>query len=224
MSIRLGAIVVIPVVFAAGALALYDVERAPDATAATASPLQAISAPLETEGDELPSDDNEGLPPNHPPIGTATSPLGASAPAMSEDPAIAWKMPKGWQEAPSPNTMRLTTYRTPGGAEVSVSRAGGATQENIERWIAQFVHIGREARAEKVVRGLHVVTVDVTGTFLGGGMSSGAPAAARSEWAMVGAIVESPGLPYFFKMTGPAAAVRAARPALDRLVDSIAPL
>jgi hypothetical protein len=40
---------------------------------------------------------------------------------------------------------------------------------------------------------------------------------------MVGAIVETPSLPYFFKMTGPAAAIRAARPAFDRLVDGVAP-
>jgi hypothetical protein len=41
---------------------------------------------------------------------------------------------------------------------------------------------------------------------------------------MVGAVVESRSPPYFFKMTGPAAAVHAARAAFDHLVDGITPM
>jgi hypothetical protein len=132
-------------------------------------------------------------------------------------------MPAGWQEAPSPNAMRLATYRAPDGVEVSVSRAGGATDANIQRWVGQFDDVGHEVHAEKTVHGIHVVTVDVAGTFVGGGMTPGAPAEPRPGWALVGAVIESRSPPYFFKMTGPAAAVRAARAAFDRLVDGITP-
>ena len=112
----------------------------------------------------------------------------------------------------------------PGGVEISVSRAGGGTEANIQRWIGQFDNTGREGRVEKTVHGLHVVTVDVAGTYVGGGMAMGGGAAeAKPDWALVGAIVESVSPPYFFKMTGPAAAVRAARPAFDRLVDHLTP-
>jgi hypothetical protein len=132
-------------------------------------------------------------------------------------------MPPAWQEAPSPNAMRLATYRVPGGVDVSVSRAGGATEANLQRWIAQFDDVGREERAEKTVHGLHVVTIDVAGTYVGGGVSMAGPAEPRHDWAMLGAVVESDGPSYFFKMTGPAVGVRAARAAFDHLIDSIAP-
>ena len=197
--------------------------------------------PLANPDDALPSDNGNTLPPDHPPIGEFAAPHGSALPpdhpaiagggsphasmpsAASEAPALVWKMPSGWQESPNPNAMRLATYRVPGGVEVSVSRAGGSTDANIQRWIAQFDDVGRDARTEKTVHGVRIVAVDVTGTYVGGGMTMGADSAARTGWAMVGAIVEGRGLPYFFKMIGPAAAVLAAHPAFDRLVDGISP-
>jgi hypothetical protein len=235
MSSRFGAFLLIPVVFFAGALALYGVERVPGATAATS---RGMSAPLAPAGEMLPSDngdtlppdhppigaDNGGtLPPNHPPIGGAASPKASLPSAASDPPALVWKMPAAWQQAPNPNAMRLATYRAPGGVEITISRAGGATEANIERWIAQFDNAGRDGRVEKTVRGLHVVTVDVAGTYVGGGMATGAPAEPKPDWAMVGSIVESRSPSYFIKMTGPAAAVRQARPVFDRFIDSVTP-
>jgi hypothetical protein len=247
MSIRFASVVVIPVVLIAGALALHGVERAPDAIASAhaASPAPAAG------GDGIMSENGESLPPDHPPIGAGMSPPigagmsphGSLPPAAEEAPALAWTVPAGWQEAPNPNAVRLATYHVPGGVEVSVSRAGGGTEANIQRWTAQFDDAGHEGRVEKTVHGLHVVTVDVSGTFVGGGMGSGggmggggmgsggamargmsAPAQPHPGWAMVGAIVETSSLPYFFKMTGPAAAIHTARPAFDRLVGSVAPV
>jgi hypothetical protein len=221
MSIRLVFYAVIPVLLVASGWVLHDVWRAPDtAPAALAAP---PVSPMRG-GDLLPSENSEMLPPNHPPIGGATAQRESMPSAGGEAPALAWKMPAGWQEAPSPNAMRLATYRTPDGVEVSVSRAGGATEANIQRWVGQFDDVGREVHAEKTVHGLHVVTVDVAGTFVGGGMSMGAPAEARPAWAMVGAVVESRNPPYFFKMTGPAAAVHAARAGFDRMIDGITPM
>jgi hypothetical protein len=253
MSMRIGAFVVIPVVLGAGVLALQGAQHAPEAIVAAphrgAGPLDPVGEMQPSEnGGTLPPDHppigaaamggtlppnhpsigagamGGTLPPDHPSIGGGASPHGALPPSASEPPALVWKMPASWQEAPSPSTMRLATYHAPGGVEVSVSRAGGETEANIQRWIAQFDDVGHEGRVEKTVRGLHVVTVDVAGTYVGGGMTMGASADPKPHWAMVGAIVESPSAPYFFKMTGPAAAVGAARPAFDHLVDSIAPI
>jgi len=235
MSNRFGAFLLIPVVFFAGALALYGVERVPGATAATSHEMSAAPAPVgemlpPENGGALPpnhppigADNGGALPPNHPPIGAADSPQGPLPSTASDPPALAWKMPAAWQEAPNPNAMRLATYRAPGGVEIAISRAGGATEANIERWIAQFDNAGRDGRVEKTVHGLHVVTVDVAGTYVGGGMATGAPAEPKPDWALVGSIVETRSPSYFFKMTGPATAVRQARPAFDRFVDSITP-
>ena len=236
MSIRLASFVALPLVLAAGAFALFG-GTSPDAEASGVS----RSTPRTNPDGVLPSENSDTLPPNHPPIGEATAPRGSMLPpdhptiaggdsphastpsAASEAPALVWKAPAGWQESPSPNAMRLATYHASGGVEVSVSRAGGTTEANIQRWIAQFDDVGRDARAEKTVRGLPVVTVDIAGTYVGGGMTTGADSATRPGWAMVGAIVEGRGLPYFFKMIGPAAAVLAAHPGFDRLVEGISP-
>jgi hypothetical protein len=221
MSLRLAMYVVVSVLLVAGGWALHGVWRAPDAAAPVAlqvSPTPAVGAEMMT------LDNSETLPPNHPPIGGATPSHGSMPSAGGDPPALAWKMPAGWQEAPNPNAMRLATYRAPDGVEVAISRAGGATDANIQRWVGQFDDVGREVHAEKTVHGLHVVTVDVAGTFVGGGMTMGTPAEPHSAWAMVGAVVESRSPPYFFKMTGPAAAVHAARAAFDHLVDGITPL
>jgi hypothetical protein len=219
MSIRLAAYVVIAVLLVAAGWTLHGVWRAPDA-----APIAMATSPATAGGAEvMPLDNSETLPPNHPPIGGTQH--GATMPSAGGDaPALAWKMPTGWQEAASPNAMRLATYRVPGGVEVSVSRAGGATDANIQRWVGQFDDVGREQHAEKTVHGLHVVTVDIAGTFVGGGMTPGAAAEPHPAWAMVGAVIESRSPPYFIKMTGPAAAVRAARVAFDLLIDGITPL
>jgi hypothetical protein len=175
-------------------------------------------------GDLPPSDNGDRLPPGHPPIAGMTMPGQSLPPATDDPPALGWTVPDTWKVAPNPNAMRVATYRVPGGVDMSVSRAGGETEANIKRWTDQFDDIGREGRVEKTVRGLHVVTADIAGTYVGGGTTMGGPAEAKRDWALVGAIVEGRSPSYFFKMTGPAGAVRAARPMFDRVIDSISPM
>ncbi|MEO6420981.1 MAG: hypothetical protein ABIP39_16335, partial [Polyangiaceae bacterium] len=79
----------------------------------------------------------------------------------------------------------------------------------------------KETRTVKKVHGVKVTIVEIAGTYLSGGMG-GAPGS-HAGWSMLSAIVESPGSPYFFKLTGPTATVRGAHPAFDTLVDSITP-
>jgi hypothetical protein len=125
--------------------------------------------------------------------------------------------------------MRLATYDvtdSAGGerAEVSVSRAGGSTDANIQRWQGQFVDAPEGRRAEKNVRGLPVTLVEINGTYSSGGMMPGsAPASPHPGWSLVAAIVQTSATSYFFKMIGPAAKVRAARASFDALVDSLSP-
>ena len=183
------------------------------------------SPPLAMGGEEMPSANGGMLPPNHPPIGGATSPHGSLPSAASEAPALVWKMPVAWQEAPSPNAMRLATYRVPGGAEVSVSRAGGEKEANIQRWIEQFDDVGHAGtRGEDCARssrrhGRH--RRDLRRWWDGhGGPGRGAPW--LGAWWVRSSRAAGP--PYFFKMTGPAAGVRSSRPAFDLLIDSIAPM
>lgn len=192
----------------------------------------------------LPMGDSTPLPPGHPPIGAGgAGAMGAMSgmagggmtgsagmPQANDDPAtLTWKVPATWKVLPNPSAMRLATYRVPRApadsddTDVSVTRAGGTADANIERWLTQFDARGKETRAESTVNGLKVTVVDVSGTYLGSGMTPGAAPGSHAGWSLLAAIVEGPGVPYFVKITGPAASVHAARPAFDALVASVTP-
>ncbi|HEY6459289.1 MAG TPA: hypothetical protein VIY73_04035 [Polyangiaceae bacterium] len=147
--------------------------------------------------------------------------------ADDESPSIEWSVPAGWRIVANASSMRIATYAVPHAAgdaadgDVSVTRAGGAVAANVARWQGQFEGASPPAETTKMVRGLEVTLVSLEGTYAGG-MDPSAPA--HPGWALLAAIVRSRGQPYFFKMTGPAATVRAARPAFDGLVASIKPV
>jgi hypothetical protein len=123
--------------------------------------------------------------------------------------------------------MRLATYRIPRApgddedAELSVTRAGGTAEANIQRWIGQFDGAATSSREEKNVQGFKVALVSIKGTFLGGGMMQGAPPSPRTSWALLGAIVETPGSSYFFKLVGPATTLNAARAPFNAMIDGL---
>ncbi|MDB4997178.1 MAG: hypothetical protein JWM74_4610 [Myxococcaceae bacterium] len=217
-----------------GTLAWFHEEAPPPASAPSAA------KPAEELPDMASDVSGQELPPNHPAIGAGGA-MSAGAmhngamhggaatlpPAEDERASISWKVPAGWQTLENPTSIRLATYAT-AGADVSVSRAGGGTDANIERWVRQFDDAGQEKRSVKTVRGLKVVVVEVSGTYLGSGMAL--PAAGADEhandkksWALLGAVVETPGSSYFFKMTGPAASVKSAHKSFDALLDSVTP-
>jgi hypothetical protein len=148
---------------------------------------------------------------------------------QADDPAsVSWKVPDGWQTVPNPSTMRLATLRPPRAAgdtedaELSVIRAGGSVDANVQRWLGQFDDAGKDEREERTVAGMKVTIVQVKGSFQGGGMMGGAPSK-KPGWALLGAIVEAKGTPYFFKMVGPAATVKAAKVGFDKLMASLTP-
>ena len=242
MALRMTPYVLIAAVAVAGALAVYGSSYGSSPTSF------AVSAPAAPVDDtpSLPEMGSDVLPPNHPPIGDSTlgaaplgasphgasplgaSPHGASAPASDEEPAITWTVPKTWETAPNPNAMRLATYRPPAIAdasseiaEVSVARAGGAVEDNVQRWLAQFDAAGTAKRVTKDVRGVKIQVVEVTGTYQGNGMTPGAAPSSHLGWTLVGAIVETSSSSYFFKLLGPAAAVKSARPAFDAMLDGM---
>ncbi len=167
------------------------------------------------------------LPQGHPPIGDSASNAPPRAPG--EAAAITWKMPGAWSEARSPSAMRLATYAVPRAqgdavdAELSVSRAGGSTDANIQRWIGQFDDAGKEVTRERQVNGLKVTSVEVAGTYAGGAMMPSGGGGRHPKYALLGAVVETEGTSYFFKLTGPAATVRAAHAAFDAMLEGITP-
>jgi hypothetical protein len=204
-------------VLAAGLVAALGKQRLP-------APSVADERTQEPASFDRPSDDpqSEELPPGHPPIGGATAPGGQEE---GDPPAIDWKVPTKWSEDPVRNAMRIATYHVPAaeGAPdetiMTVARAGGSVEANLQRWYGQFANAKEGKRTEKIIRGLKVSTIEVSGTF-----STGADQAPRRGWSLRGAVVETEEGAYFFKLTGPTATVRAARADFDSLIDSITPI
>jgi hypothetical protein len=172
----------------------------------------------------------EPLPPGHPPIDSTnpTGPemVGTGTPAAGERP-VDWQAPRRWQPVANASTMRIATYRVPRApgdpddAELSITQAGGSVDANAERWIGQFDASGQKAakRSQRKVGLLEVTKVEVEGTYSGGMGKDSSP---RSGWALLGAIVLLPGMPVFFKLTGPARTVREARAEFDSTIGSLA--
>jgi len=168
-------------------------------------------------------------------LGAAACLMGSTA--LADGAAGAqWSTPAGWNtDAPRP--MRAATYKiAPAkgdseGAECGVfffgAGQGGSVDANIQRWVGQFEQAdGKPASGAKTstekVKDLDVTRVEVAGTFTGGaGPMAPAGGAKKPGYKLLGAIVNAPQGPVFFKLTGPAKTVDGARADFDKLIKSI---
>jgi hypothetical protein len=209
--------------------ALFALLRREPTRAAPAT-LEPQAAAHETFDPSMFHEDTDQLPPNHPPIEGQGAPGGSPDSETEAPPLLSWNAPANWAKVPNPNAMRLATYHVAPAAgardeaELTVVRAGGSTEANLERWIAQFENPEGIVRDKRVVHGLTIATLELRGTFRGGGMGAAGSNDPKSGWMLKGAVVETPDGPYFFKLTGPSASVVAARAGFDALVDSITPI
>jgi len=131
---------------------------------------------------------------------------------------VKWTAPTRWEAKPA-SGMRAATYLIPAaegdseGAECAVfANIAGGVQANIDRWIGQFEKTdGAPKQERETINGLPVTTVDVSGTFKGGGPMMGQSSGPKVGYRLLGAIVEGPDGEVFFKLTGPAKTVAAAQ-------------
>ncbi len=173
------------------------------------------------------------LPPPSAAPQVATPP--AAGPAASAAPALAltWEDPASWKRVPGASSVRKATYRLPRVAgdkedpELAVfyfgPGQGGGVEANIERWVKQFPDVkpGAVRREDMDANGLRVHTVEIErGTF-----SSGMPGGPQGKagYGLLGGIVDAPSGAYFFKVTGPAESVKAARADFRKLLMSVKP-
>lgn len=149
---------------------------------------------------------------------------------------LAWSAPKEW-EAQGARPMRVATYRLPPAkgdsepAELAIfyfgQGQGGGVDANIKRWVGQFQKpdgspmTDKDAKTKKEsVNGLPVTTVDVKGTYAGGGPMMG-PSTPKPNHRLLGAIVEGPEGAVFFKLTGPEKTVAAAEKPFHKMLESV---
>jgi hypothetical protein len=142
--------------------------------------------------------------------------------APANGPGVVWTVPKSWVEGP-PRSMRLATYAIKD-AECAVfyfgPNQGGAVDDNIDRWSGQFQGSPNPKREERTVRGMKLTRVEIDGTFLSPGTDMKSQGNLPG-YRMLGAIVQGPQGPVFFKLTGPAGTVRGASKDFDALLASL---
>jgi hypothetical protein len=142
---------------------------------------------------------------------------------------LSWTTPSGWKtDAPRP--MRVGTYKIPAAkgdseeAECAVfyfgEGQGGSVEQNVARWTAQFDGAKAPATKKEKVAGFDMTTLELEGTYTGGGGPMG-PKVTKPGFKLLGAIVEGPSGPIFFKLTGPAKTVEAARADFQKMLKGI---
>ncbi len=177
------------------------------------------------------------LPAGHPPlppsagwsssasVGAAHAGKGGPMPPRV-GPSLDWVAPARWQLRPHISAMRIATYEIPHApgdaedAELSITRAGGDLQVNADRWIAQFDAPAKATakKTERTLAGVRALFVEVRGAYQGLDMAEPEPG-----FMLLGAIVDTPHGAHFFKLTGPAKSVEAARAELEALLASLKP-
>jgi hypothetical protein len=143
-----------------------------------------------------------------------------------------WSDPPGWTRIATPSPMRLATYKLPRApgvtedAEMTVFHfgggQGGSLEANFDRWLSQFnVDKSAAQRSDRSANGLSIHLLEIPkGTFTNT-MKPGDTAGSKQGFGLLGAVVETPSGPYFFKITGPAKTLEAARPAFITLLDGV---
>ncbi len=157
-----------------------------------------------------------------------------STPVSLGDGAISMKAPGEW-EVKKPRS-RIVRYefaapvakgdKIPG--RVTIMGAGGSIEDNVERWMRQFIQTDGKTTKEhtkvtkKELAGGILHVVDITGTFMDkpGGPFTRTPAVKREGYRMLGAIIVTPKSgQYFVKLYGPKATIKSHAAAFQKMVE-----
>ena len=160
------------------------------------------------------------------------------APATSRDdgstgveivaPGAVFTLPGHWNAEQPSSSMRLAQASIPGDAGDAALTVfhfgpggGGGVDPNLQRWAGQMeAKPGSETVRDQLTYGAFTVTwIDIEGTLLPSTMGVG-PTERQPDSRLLGAVVEGPQGPWFFKATGPAATLAAERDAFLALVMS----
>ena len=129
------------------------------------------------------------------------------------------EVPSGWVEQTPGSRMRRAQFALPRESgdsedgELTVfyfgMGQGGSTDANIRRWIGQVSQPDGSSSRDKAkirqsdVSGFRMTEVDVSGTLKASNMPGAPPRPARTGYRLLGAVLEGPQGPWFFKLVGP---------------------
>lgn len=199
----------------------------------TASP-QASQPPQKAT--EAPAAENGAAAPAPPageapgPISSHGGPVGGAPPATAAPQAegtIEFDIPKSWQSQSPSSSMRLAQAVIPGPGgpgELAVfyfgPGGGGPVEANIQRWVEQMESPEQPKPETFEANGFRVTWIDVRGTLKPSMMGTG-PTTPQPNSRLLGAVVEGPGGPWFFKATGPDTTLTPERDAFLGMLKSV---
>jgi hypothetical protein len=147
---------------------------------------------------------------------------------------LKFQAPKEWKSVPPKGGMRKAELsvppasgdKDPGVVAVFAFPGGaGGVEANLERWQKQFRDAsGNPPKLEpkniKSKSGVPVTRVELAGTYTEPTFGQGEPTP-KPNYRLLGAIVETPQMSYFLRLTGPENTVKGANAAFDKALDSI---
>ena len=147
---------------------------------------------------------------------------------------LTYQVPEEWHQIMPSSSMRKAQFVLPGfenggDGELAVfvfPGSGGSVQANIDRWIGQFKpsdednSVHQETNKIKV-NGLDVTLVFARGTYMNSGMAMSGPVEELPDYALMAAIVETSGDPWFFKAVGPQATMDHWRDAFEKFATTV---
>jgi hypothetical protein len=196
----------------------------------TQKPATGPMAAQQQSATEAPQGDAGGTPPGMPPA--SEPPQAQAAPPTIEtgtNPGLAWTVPSGWADH-NTSSMRLATYVIKGSGDTEATCAvyyfgagqGGTVDANLARWQGEFKEAKGVARSKLTANGVPVEKVSASGTYMAHvGMMGQGSSQEMQNWALLGAIAEGPNGSVFFKLTGPAATVKAISGDFEKMLKSI---
>jgi hypothetical protein len=143
--------------------------------------------------------------------------------------AAAVDRPETWAFSEPSSQMRLAEAEIdgPGGPALLTvfffgPGGGGGVEANLQRWEGQIVpDPGEEPLRDRfTVEPFTISTVEVQGTLQPSQMGAG-PSEPIPGSRLLGAVIEGPGGPWFFKVTGPQETVAAARDEFIRMLRTV---
>jgi len=150
------------------------------------------------------------------------------------DGAVTLTAPGAWtKKEPSSRIVEAEYSIPPAAGDAAPGRltamgAGGSVEDNVNRWIGQFVGPGgnppKPQRDKASVAGAQVEIVDLAGTYKDapGGPFAGGKTIMRDNYRMLGAIIQTKDKGnYFLKLYGPKATIDANADAFREMVKSL---
>lgn len=212
----------------------YSPDRPLNSVATVVLLLTLASVPGCKQGKKAPASEN--CAPEQPVLPSAPGSAAQLNVAANQAAGISWTIPPAWEPEPA-HAMRIATYRIhaiagdPEDAECAVyffgSGQGGSVDANLDRWAHQFDSLDGQTAPpppktqKRVIAGVKVSTLTVSGTYLGAGAMMGQEQVSKPHFRMDAAIVEAPEGLVFFKLVGPLNTVAAAESDFNSLLASL---